>query len=143
MKCHVLFALLLLPPSIFAGSRDAAIRPVWQIRVPLQKGMQRFPLAAGVLGRTGRNFSVEVHLRPGVLHNPGTILRVLDTAEQPALQLGVSPAGTPEVGRLLEFHITTDFRSEPLSIGLPVKLLDVAAPHDLVLRDLGFRLDLF
>jgi len=30
-----------------------------------------------------------------------------------------------------------------LSIGLPVKLLDVAARHDLVLRDLGFRLDLF
>ena len=143
MKCRILLALLLFPPSVFADSTNASVRPVWRMAVPEKGGMQRFPVAAGLLGSNGRDFSIEIHLRPGALQHPGTLFEVLDTGGQPAIQLVVTPKGTSNYESLIQFRVITDFRPEPLTVGLPVKLLDGSARHDLVLRDLGYRLDLF
>lgn len=118
-----------------------------QITIPQKAGIQSFPLAAASLGTSGRKFSIEVALRPGALAQPGMLFRIMDAAHLPAIQLLITPpAGsmTPSrQGSLVQFLVTTDFRPAPLALGFPVQFLDSSSPHKLVLRDLGFRLDLF
>ena len=127
---------LTLPAS---ATLAADTSPSWRKDVPQKSGMQAFEFPLGALG-DGKQFSIQIHLRAGAL-TPGTLLHTSAAGGQEPIELAVEDGG--RYGRLIEFRVTTDFRPKPLMVGFPVALLARDMPHELLLRDLGFRLDFF
>jgi len=124
----------------FPALRAVDVPHSWRHRVTQKDGRQIFVLPAGALG-DGKQFSVEVHLRPRALSQAGTILQVPSSNGQPTIEMGVQDGG--RYGKLIAFLVRTHFGPKPLTVGFPVALLAPDIPHDFLLRDLGFRLDFF
>ena len=138
MKSCLLTTVLIVVLSVILSGGDNTAS--WQKSIPEKEGLQVFPLSTGSLG-SGKEFSIQIQLRPGALRRAAKLFEILGTNGQAAVELGVSEEGRS--GQVVRFLVTTDFRPKPLTVGFPVKLLSVNAPHKLLLRDLGFRLDFF
>lgn len=114
--------------------------PAWEKSVLESAGPQTFPLSTRSLG-SGTEFSVRIQLRPNALSQTGRLFEIVGKNGQAAVELEMGDEG--RFGQVVQFLVTTDFRPKPLAVGFPVKLLAVSAPHQVLLRDLGFRLDFF
>ena len=85
-------------------------------------------------------WTFQLAIRPGVLKDNSVLCRVEDQAGRPILTLKTGESGHQS---LLLFTFTTDARPEPLSVGIPISLVDSAQAHKLVLRYEGYRMDFF
>ena len=132
-----LTTLLIGLAAALQGSEPA---PVWQKSIPESAGLHTVPVAPDSLG-SGKEFSVRIQLRPNTLTQEGSLFAIKGTNRQAAVQLEVADGG--RFGQVVRFLVTTDFRPKPLGVGFPLKLLAIESQHDLLLRDLGFRLDFF
>lgn len=131
------------------GKREESARPAFETTVAEFSGMQSFPVAVKQLGLPSKALTVAVSLRPGALATVGILARVMDGRRSTAIVLEVvhidakQSAGSVQSQNQVQFSVTTDFGPQASIVGLPVDLLDVSKSHDLYLRYVGYRIDLF
>lgn len=137
--------VLLWSQTLFVLASITSTQPAWERNIAENPSAHNFPLTADQFGLRSKEVSLAIRLRAGALGPVGTLMTLVDERKRPVMQLEVAlqSAVKGEKGKKLQFLVTTDFRPQPLSVGIPVELLNPARPHQLLLRYLGFRLDLF
>lgn len=145
LRSYVICLSLMWSQAFPALASATADHPAWERKIAETPLSQRFPLSTDQLDLRSKEISLGLEVRAGALEENGTLMTILDAQGHPAIQMEVAPrADTKEgEGRRLQFLLTTDFRARPLSVGIPIDLLDRSRPHELLIRYLGFRLDLF
>jgi hypothetical protein len=92
----------------------------------------------GSAGKVG--WSLEIELRSAKVPSGTSLLRLNGKDRQTWLEgLTTGPAGAER----LDFQLHTDYRIEPLTVGIPMGVLSRSSPGKILLRYEAFRLDLF
>ncbi len=95
---------------------------------------QTYQLPAGLLAANGKAWTIEVQLTPHPATGP--FLTVADAGGHVRIKGEV-------VAESVEFEVITDFRPQPLALLLPLRSIDAAKLHNVLLRYQGFRLAFF
>ena len=92
----------------------------------------------GSAGKVG--WSLEIELRPSKMPSGTSLLRLAGKDRRTWLEgLTTGPAGAERI----DFQLYTDYRIEPLTVGIPIGMLSTSSPGKILLRYEAFRLDLF
>jgi len=127
-------SVLLLPATLSAQAPTSRIR-LGEKGVPVVRTLDKVFGSAGTPG-----WSIGIDLETSTLLPDVSLMSLTNQNKQKWLEWHMSgPVGEQR----LEFLLYTDYRSEPLSVGIPVKLLTPAYKGTFLLRYEGFRLDLF
>ena len=99
-------------------------------------------LPRSVFGAPGKTsgWSIELDLANLALHSDTSLLRVVNEQKQAWLEARV--AGTAGAEQI-QFLLHTDYKSVPLTVAVPLKLLSPSMPWHMLLRYQSFRLSLF
>jgi len=128
-------------PALVVASMVWAQAPAFQLRVDSKSAAVAHTLKTANFKSSGAPaWTVEVDLKRSQLRSDASLMRLTGDDKQAWLEERVS--GAAGAGRL-EFLLYTDYKSEPLSVGIPLKLLSPSGPGKLLLRYEGFRFDLF
>jgi hypothetical protein len=131
--------------SVLAGTGFAMVgarasHPSWEVSIAQNAGPQSFPLSAHQFGLPSKAFTLALHLRANAFRKTGTLLKLTDSLGHSPIQLEITQLPS---GEMVQFEVITDFRPQPLRVGIPVALLQRGQSHNLLLRYMGFRLDFF
>ena len=98
-------------------------------------------LDGGIFRSTGTpGWSIETDIGGSTIFPGVSLLRLTDENNQTWLEARVNGVTGAEH---IDFLLNTDYRSEPLVVGAPLKALAQLKKHSFLLRYEGFRLDLF
>jgi len=147
MKTHILrtkSVLLFLAFTscmiFFASTSDSQTGLVWHEQLSHNSGSRTFQLGPENLNLTAKASTVSVCIRPFVPHAGDHLLTIKSQNGQQLIWLAVYGAGKDQ---LLAFSLKMDVRAEPLVVAIPVDMLNPNNQHELMLRYLGYRVDLF
>ena len=128
--------------AVLLALRTQAQIPAYQLSVKGDAASVVRSLPVNVCGAPGQTsgWSVEIDLANADLHVGTSLLRL--TNELSATWLEAHVVGTAEA-KQLQFLLHTDYKVDPLAVGIPLKLPSPFVPMHILLRYQQFRLSLF
>lgn len=116
-------------------------QPPAELKVPRDNAVHEYQLPPGVLNSVHpKAWSITMDLEPLGEISEQKFLVVTDSNKSKRLEAQiVDDSGTKQI----EILVTSDFNPQPLSLNLPLRLIDISKPHILLIRYTGARLDLF
>ena len=149
--CARLLLLLCLSTAFAPGwASNPTVKPAWQVELGAHNANAKIPVPRDAFALPSKAFTLAVKIRRAESLSPGPILTLKDSKGQAPIVLYVGPLGSGSEGteeKTIAFSVRTDFKPQPLNVGLPVRLLNTEpgkeAEHELILRYEGFRVDLF
>ncbi len=141
MACMTYFRAMAALPLFLLTSFAVAQVPVFKLQMDDKAPTITRMLKGGDFGPSGvPGWTLRVDLKTSQLSTGTSLVRLMGDDKQSWLEERVSGAGDAEQ---LEFLLHTDYKSDPLSVGIPLKLLRRSLPSRFLLRYEGYRLDLF
>jgi len=112
-----------------------------QLKVPRDQAVHEYQLPSGVLNSSRpKAWSITMDLEPFGEISEQQFLVVTDSNKSKRLEAQiVDDSGTKGI----EVLVTSDFNPKPLSLNLPLRLIDISKPHIVLVRYVGSGLDLF
>ncbi len=128
--------------TVLLASRFQAQTPAYQLSLKADAQSVDRTLPVSVFGAPGQTsgWSLEMDLANQDLHSGTSLLRLTNEGKQTWLEARVAGmAGAEQV----QFLLHTDYKSVPLTVAIPLRLLPPSVPRHMLLRYQQFRLSLF
>jgi beta-fructofuranosidase len=111
-----------------------------ELHVPSDRAVHDYKLPAAILASPKKAWSIRMDVAPLDEISAEPFLVITDSKNKRRLEAHIV---SDSAGQRIEILVRSDFSDQPLSIGLPLNLLDKTKAHPLLLRYRGYSLDLF